>query len=440
MTPVKIILDDDPTGTQAVRGVPVLADWSVDTLRAEFDLGTPAFFILTNSRALYPAAAGRVNREIARNLLSAAAGRPFSIASRGDSTLRGHFPLETDVLSDELGPYDAVILAPYFEAGGRITIHDVHYLRQGEKLIPVGETPFAGDATFGFRSSDLRDYIEEKTGGRLKRGEVVSIPAGLGACGEAACLLALRDGVHAVANLSSQRELEDFCEGLILAEKAGKRFLYRTAADFVREWIGQKPWPALSPGEWLVSSGPGLVIAGSHVPATTAQLEVLIEHGDLAVIEVDVPRLLQNGPDGEVTRVSQEMNAALNAGRDTLVMTSRQLVRSEDPGASLHIAAAVSGAISRIAAALKVRPAWLIAKGGITASDIATQALGVKRSIVPGQLLPGVPVWVTGPETCFPGMPYIVFPGNVGGPDALLKAVCQCRSAQPKKSAIRGNA
>jgi uncharacterized protein YgbK (DUF1537 family) len=242
-----------------------------------------------------------------------------------------------------------------------------------------------------------------------------------------------------VANLSSQQELEKFCDGLILAEKAGKRFLFRTAADFVREWIGQKPWPVLGPGDWRVDPGPGLVIAGSHVPATTAQLDVLIEHGDLVVIEVNVPRLLQNGPEGEVTRVSQEMNAALNAGRDTLVMTSRQLVRSVDAGRSLHIAKAVSGVIARIVATLEVRPAWLIAKGGITSSDIATLALGVKRLVVPGQLLPGVPVWEIGPETRFPGMSYIIFPGNVGGPDALLKAVCQCRSAQPKKSADPGN-
>jgi uncharacterized protein YgbK (DUF1537 family) len=427
MNPFKIILDDDPTGTQSVRGLPVLTEWTPEILKAEFDRGTPAFFILTNSRAMPPAAAGRVIRELARNLRASAAGRPFSIASRGDSTLRGHFPLETDVLSEELGPFDAVILAPFFEAGGRITIEDVHYLRQGETLIPVGETPFAGDATFGFRSSNLRDYIEEKTSGRVRRGEVVSIPAGLGACGEAERLLALRDGVHAVANLSSHQELEEFCNGLILAEKAGKRFLFRTAADFVREWIGQKPWPVLGPGDWLVAPGPGLVIAGSHVPATTAQLEVLIAHGDLAAIEVDVPALLHESPDAEIARVAREMNAALAAGRDTLVMTSRQLVRSPDAGASLHIAGAVSGAIASIAAKLAVRPAWIIAKGGITSSDIATKSLGVKRAMVRGQLLPGVPIWETGKETRFPAMPYIVFPGNVGGPDALLEAVRCCR-------------
>ena len=47
----------------------------------------------------------------------------------------------------------------------------------------------------------------------------------------------------------------------------------------------------------------------------------------------------------------------------------------------------------------------------------------MKRARVLGQLLPGVPVWELGDETKFPGLPYIVFPGNVGGPTALVEAV-----------------
>jgi uncharacterized protein YgbK (DUF1537 family) len=36
--------------------------------------------------------------------------------------------------------------------------------------------------------------------------------------------------------------------------------------------------------------------------------------------------------------------------------------------------------------------------------------------------LPGIPVWQLGEESRFPGMNYVVFPGNVGGADALLHA------------------
>ena len=102
-----IVLDDDPTGTQTVQDVPVLTVWDVATLRAEFAENGPCFYILTNTRSMIAEAAEAVNREIASNLREAAGGRPFTLVSRSDSTLRGHFPLETDVLADELGPFDA---------------------------------------------------------------------------------------------------------------------------------------------------------------------------------------------------------------------------------------------------------------------------------------------------------------------------------------------
>jgi uncharacterized protein YgbK (DUF1537 family) len=67
----------------------------------------------------------------------------------------------------------------------------------------------------------------------------------------------------------------------------------------------------------------------------------------------------------------------------------------------------------------------LIAKGGITSSDVATQALNVSRAVVMGQLLPGVPVWQLGAESRYPGLAYVVFPGNVGRSKSLLEAVAQ---------------
>jgi uncharacterized protein YgbK (DUF1537 family) len=77
--------------------------------------------------------------------------------------------------------------------------------------------------------------------------------------------------------------------------------------------------------------------------------------------------------------------------------------------------------------ALTIRPRYLVAKGGITSSDIATQGLGVRRALVLGQILPGVPVWQLGPETRHPALVYIVFPGNVGGPQALAEIVTTLR-------------
>src|SRR5439155_17973178 len=131
-----VVLDDDPTGTQTVHGVPVLTEWPVEALRAELADELQAFFILTNSRSLPPPAAGALNRAVARNLLAASkqTGRGFVVVSRSDSTLRGHFPAETDALGEVLGPFDGVLLAPFFEAGGRHTIADIHYLAEGDWL------------------------------------------------------------------------------------------------------------------------------------------------------------------------------------------------------------------------------------------------------------------------------------------------------------------
>jgi uncharacterized protein YgbK (DUF1537 family) len=50
---------------------------------------------------------------------------------------------------------------------------------------------------------------------------------------------------------------------------------------------------------------------------------------------------------------------------------------------------------------------------------VGVKALGVVRATVLGQAAPGVPVWRTGPESRFPGLSYVIFPGNVGDVDTL---------------------
>ena len=76
-----------------------------------------------------------------------------------------------------------------------------------------------------------------------------------------------------------------------------------------------------------------------------------------------------------------------------------------------------------MAAKLTVRPGFLVAKGGITSSDVGIRALGVRRAWVLGQAAPGVPVWRTGEESKFPGLAYVIFPGNVGGVNTLRDVV-----------------
>lgn len=432
-----VVLDDDPTGTQTVHDVAVVTTWDVPTLRAELAAAPACFYVLTNSRSLTPPASRALHRELADNLRTAAAlaGRAFALASRSDSTLRGHFPLETDTLADALGPFDATVLAPYFEAGGRFTIGDIHYVAEGDTLVPAAETPFARDAAFGYRQSHLPSWVEEKTAGRIPAAAVATLSLELlrrgGPTATAEFLRRLPPGATVIVNAAAPRDIEVLAAATLQAEQSGRRYLYRTAAGFIAARLGQAPQTLLDSSAFSTesSTGGGLIVVGSYVPRTTAQLHALRNAGHVTPVEVAVPALLDPAQRPAVISAAiTAMNAALAAGRDTVVFTSRPLVSAADAATSLAIGCSVSEALVAIVRGLTGRPRYLIAKGGITSSDLATAALGVRRALVPGQALPGVPVWRLGPETRFPGLGYIVFPGNVGDDSALATLVARLRA------------
>jgi len=453
--PKLVVLDDDPTGTQTVHHVPVLTVWDEATLAAEFAQPEPCFFLLTNSRSLPADAARALTREIARNLRCAATFAapghsneprprptelPLTVVSRSDSTLRGHFPLETDVLSEELGPFDVTFVIPYFEAGGRYTVGDVHYVAEGGRLVPAAETAFARDVAFGYRSSNLRDWVEEKTAGRIRAADVQSIPLEAlrpGASVQdpirslAARLRGLPRGSVCVVNAAHPRDMEFFALAALAAEHAGARFLYRTAAQFVAARLALEP-AAYEPQPDRASSAGGLIVVGSYVPRSTEQLHTLLATTAVDRVPLDVKDLLDPGRREQAIGAALALvTTALRAGRDVVVFTSRQLITDPTPARSLQIGRQVSEALVALVQRLHVRPRYLVAKGGITSSDLATRGLGVRRATVLGQILPGVPVWELGPETKYPGMPYVVFPGNVGGTNALTACVERFKPKSP---------
>jgi uncharacterized protein YgbK (DUF1537 family) len=434
-----VILDDDPTGTQTVRDLTVVTCWDVATLRAEFEAPTPGFFILTNSRSLVVDATRTLHEALLRNLIAAAQGRAFTVISRSDSTLRGHFPAETDMVASILGAPDLLVLAPYFDAGGRYTIDDVHYVAEGETLTPAAATPFARDAAFGYEHSDLRQWVEEKTLGLVTAAEVHSIPLALlrtgGPDAVERALRTLPRGSVCVVNACAQRDIEVFAAAALRLELAGLEILYRTAASFVAARFGQSPPPPLDPAESIRGTPAGtggLIIAGSYVPKTTAQLERLRAALPLVDVGLEVAALLDpTQRDAHLAGAVRETDAALLAGRDVLVATSRSLVSGSDAGASLAIGRSVSDALIALVQRITATPRFLVAKGGITSSDIATGGLGVRRAHVLGQLIPGVPVWRLGAESRFPGMAYVVFPGNVGDDRALAEGMTRLAAPTP---------
>ena len=433
---VVVSLDDDPTGVQTVHDIYALSEWTGDALRREFAEPRPLFAILTNSRAVDAAAAAARAREIAGGLAAAAreSGRPFTVISRSDSTLRGHYPAETDALAAALGPPDATLLIPAFFEGGRITVDDVHLVREGDHFTPAASTEFARDRAFGYHESNLRRWVEEKGGGQPPAAEVASIGLDLirrgGPRAVADFLVGLGGNRQVVVNAASERDLEVVSLATLLAEEGGKRFLHRTAASWLRARAGIAPRPPLRGADLPPRPGPGLVVAGSYVARTGEQLATLLTPGDLAHFQLPIAPLLDERRAAFADAARRAVGDTLAAGRDAVLSTAREHLAGDGPAESLAIGQAVSGALVEIVAGLTTRPGFLIAKGGITSHDLATRALGAKRIAVLGQLLPGVPLWRLGPETRTPDLLYVVFPGNVGGPEALREGYEALRSQE----------
>jgi uncharacterized protein YgbK (DUF1537 family) len=430
-----VVLDDDPTGTQSVHGLPVLTEWSVASLTEELKR-SPVFYLLTNSRALTRDEAVGLAREIGHNLIEAGrlCGRSFAVGSRSDSTLRGHFPSEVDAMAEVLadGDTDAFtgyVITPYFAEGGRYTVDNIHYVQQGDMLVPAAQTEFAQDRVFGYQHSSLPEWVEEKTGGRVKAADVVCITLDDlrvgGPEAVTAKLMAMPQGGAAIMNSTHDRDQEVFVAGLLAAEQSGRRFLYRTAASFVRVRGGIPTKPLLAAAETRGDSAQGgLVVVGSYVAKSSEQLQHALDLPGVVGQELNVDALLDAGTaEPELDRVQSEIHQRLAHGDDVVLYTSRTLRTGTTDEENQEIGKTVSAALCQIVANLKSRPRFLIAKGGITSSDVATQGLGVRRAMVLGALLPGVPVWELGDESLFPGMHYVVFPGNVGQPDGVAEAI-----------------
>jgi uncharacterized protein YgbK (DUF1537 family) len=431
-----VFLDDDPTGGQTLHGLPVLTAWDEGTLGNEVRQ-SDAFFVVTNSRALREAEAVALAADAGARLhkIEETAGRRLHLGYRGDSTLRGHFPAETSALGRAVyGRHlPPLVFAPYFAEGGRFTVQDTQYVEQGPRLIPAAETEFARDPRFAYSQSNLKAWIEERTGGRVQAGDVVSVTIDdvrrAGPQAVATKLQDVPDGGVVIVNAACDRDLEVFVAGLLDAEAAGRRFLYRTAASFVRVRAGIEPRALLGASELRGGGTPGLVIAGSYVERTTQQLERLLTLDGVSAVELEVERLVAGEAVGQTRSVATAVDAALAAGRDVVVYTSRGLLTPPD-----HDPVAVGDSITRalcdVMGRLEQRPGFLLVKGGSTAYGIATRGLEMKRGVVLGQLLPGVPVWRLGPESRYPELPLVIFPGNVGGPEALADAVRRLRGCE----------
>ena len=389
-----VVFDDDPTGIQTVHSCLLVTDWSDDNIRTAMQDEVPFFYVLTNTRALTPEAARntlttaleaviRVNQEFGYRLIC---------VSRSDWCLRGHFPLEPNVMREVLtkhgySVWPKIPFAPAFIESGRYTIDGTHFMVEGERLIPVSESEFARDNVFGYKNACLVDYIEEK-GGNIKDYEVV--------------------------NARSYDELYKFRDALFGAIEGEEcAVVIRSSSSLPRALSGIADKPFLSRENLGIQThGTGLFIVGSHVKKTTEQLNQLLKSEGVKGIELPIEEIL-NCSDILMSKTQECIRNLFHQGITSVVYTARKEVRIDDPAQRLRLGQTVSDFLVDIVRQLSVCPNYLVAKGGITSHDILTKGLAVKTARVMGQVINSVPCVMT------EHFPYIIFPGNVGNPRSL---------------------
>jgi uncharacterized protein YgbK (DUF1537 family) len=440
--PKIIVLDDDPTGSQTVHSCLLLTRWDVETLKLGLTDAIPIFFILTNTRALQPTQAAATTREVCRNLKIAIAEvgiTDFLVVSRSDSTLRGHYPIETDVIATELGGFDAHFLMPAFFEGGRITRDSIHYLLVDGVETPVHKTEFAKDSVFGYSHSYLPDYVAEKTQGKIPADRVVQFLLDEVRTGSLEKLMQLSRNRCCVVDGEQQSDFNKFAADILAAASQGKKFLFRSGASILTSLanLGPQPIPATEMSKYVRDGKPGAIIVGSHVTKTTEQLTELLKAAGIVGVEIDVTQLVTN----DATVRGQLLATILNrindihaAGDTPAIYTSRQELTFDSIKTRLQFGESVSALLMDIIRALPADIGFLISKGGITSNDTLSQGLALPTARLLGQILPGCSVIVTPPtHPQFPNLPVVLFPGNVGSADALVTAYQRlAQSSKPK--------
>lgn len=440
MQPKIIVLDDDPTGSQTVHSCLLLLQWDIDTLRLGLRDQSPIFFILTNTRALSPTQATAVTREVCRHLRTAIEAEKildFLVVSRSDSTLRGHYPIETDVIAEELGPFDAHFLVPAFLEGGRTTRESVHYLRVNGVDTPVHETEFARDSVFGYHHSFLPDYVAEKTFGRIPSSQVTRLLLSDIRRGSQEQLSSLRENQCVVVDAMIQSDLDQFALDIKDGVAKGKRFLFRSAASLLTSLanLGPQPIPAASMASYVSTKQPGVVVIGSHVQKTTEQLQQVLLVPGVVPVEVNVHELKT----GKIEARQQLLNSTMtqvkhihHIGKTPVIFTSRQELTFEDMQTRLRFGETVSTLLMDIIRQLPPEIGFLISKGGITSNDTLSTGLTLRFARLLGQVIPGVSmVKVPDDHSLFPGLPVVLFPGNVGDAHALSTVYQRLAQGKP---------
>lgn len=421
-----IVLDDDPTGTQTVKDLPVYTKWTEQWIEDGFLQENNMFYILTNSRALSEKETVKLHEEISRNIEKVAKTlkKDYLIISRGDSTLRGHFYLEPKVISESATqPFDGVFYLPQFFEGNRYTYNGIHYLKEKDEYIPVVQSEFSNDTTFGYSSETMFEFVEEKSGGEIKSNAVFHISLKtLREKNEKEIFSVFEklDNFSAVVvDALNDNDMNYFVSCLIkFLKRNKKKFIFRTAASFVKAMC-ETPGEIINLNQYSSNKNGGIIIVGSHVKKSSDQLSYLINNTEIKPFEFDVREITKKSLEDYINKLIQKVEKEISNGNSVVVYTSRDVIKTEDINNNLSISTNISNSIVNVIKNISIKPKFIIAKGGITSSDVATKGLNIEKAEVIGQVTKGVPVWLTGNEAKYPKMPYVIFPGNVGEVETL---------------------
>jgi uncharacterized protein YgbK (DUF1537 family) len=396
-----VVLDDDPTGAQLLAGVRVLLEWDADRI-GDALAERPAVHLLTNSRALAP---GEARALVAEATGHATAGAPDAVVVlRGDSTLRGH--LLEEYLGVAGGQPSPLLLVPALPSAGRVTVDGVHLIERGGDRTPLHLTEYATDGGFAYRSARLLEWAEERSNGFFRARDGIEL-------GRLDRQEPLADALDALArrgrpavcapDAETSSDLEIVAAGLAQALERDVPVVVRCAPAFAGVLSGCAATDLVpAPAARRV-----LVVCGSHVPTTTAQLERLEARRPGTLLEADLDALASDSP-AEPERLAIAASRLLAEHGLAVVATPR---RRAD--LSLEHGRAAARSLARVLPLVDPQPDVVVAKGGITSAVTLRDGVGATEAEVVGPLLPGVSHWRAA------GRDYVVVPGNVGTAELL---------------------
>jgi uncharacterized protein YgbK (DUF1537 family) len=180
--------------------------------------------------------------------------------------------------------------------------------------------------------------------------------------------------------------------------------MFRTAAGLVKVMSGISDKPLLTRKDMvtLTTDFGGVVVVGSHTGKTTAQLNELLKLDTVVPVEFNSNLVLEGDEAfyAEVDRCVKAEEEIIRSGKTAVCYTCRKLleVENDTKESALVRSVKISDGVQSLVGRLSITPAFVIAKGGITSSDVGTKALAVKRANVLGQIQPGIPVDTAKPE------------------------------------------